>query len=82
MRYSALTYDYPKSETTLVLSVLPSTTDPGRVRLSASAKLSRALFTNDFVFALTGFDDYDNRPPAGAVNSNDVGFTFSLGWKF
>jgi putative salt-induced outer membrane protein YdiY len=82
VRYSAVKYDYPKSETTLTLSVLPSMSDPGRVRASMSAKMSRAFFTNDFVFAISAFDDYDNRPPAGAVNTNDVGFSFSVGWKF
>jgi len=82
VRYSSVTYDYPKSETTLVLTVLPSVSDPGRVRASFNAKVSRAFFTNDFVFALTVFDDYDSRPPAGAVNSNDFGYSFSLGWKF
>jgi putative salt-induced outer membrane protein YdiY len=82
VRYSSVTYDYPKSQTTLTLTILPSASDLGRVRISASANISRALFTNDFLLSFTAFDDYDNRPPAGAVNSNDVGFSFSLGWKF
>ena len=81
-RYSIVTYDYPKSEAIIGLSVLPSTSDPGRVRVGTNAKLSRAIFTNDFVFAITAFDDYDSRPPAGAVDKNDVGLSFSLGWKF
>jgi hypothetical protein len=34
------------------------------------------------VFTTTAFDEYDNRPPAGAVNTNDYGLSFSLGWKF
>jgi hypothetical protein len=82
VRYSFVSYDYPKSETTLSLTVLPSVTDLGRVRLTANLKASRALFTNDFVFTTTAFDEYDNRPPAGAVNTNDYGLSFSLGWKF
>jgi hypothetical protein len=81
-KYSAVSYDYPKSETTVTLTILPSVSDPGRIRAGANLKMSRAFFTNDFVFAITAFDDYDNRPPAGALNTNDVGLSFSLGWKF
>jgi len=82
LRYTAVTYDYPKSESTLTITVLPSATEPGRVRANASAKLSRALFTNDFNFAITAFDDYDSRPPTESARTNDFGVTFSVGWVF
>jgi hypothetical protein len=80
--FSSFTYDYPKSETSLTLIVFPSITDLGRVRMTANLKASRALLTNDFVFTAAAFDEYDNRPPAGATNTNDYGLSFSLGWKF
>jgi len=32
--------------------------------------------------AVTLYDDYDSRPPTADASTNDVGVTFSLGWKF
>jgi hypothetical protein len=31
---------------------------------------------------VTLYDDYDSRPPTEDASRNDVGMTFSLGWKW
>jgi hypothetical protein len=82
VRYSFFTYDFPKTEVLLQGKLFPSLSNLGRVRMSADSKLTRAIVTNDLYLAVTMFDEYDSRPPTGTAKSNDVGLTFSLGWKF
>jgi len=35
-----------------------------------------------FCVAFTLYDDFVSRPPTAGASNNDVGVTFSLGWKF
>jgi putative salt-induced outer membrane protein YdiY len=79
--YSFFTYDYPKTNLSIGQMVFPSLSDVGRIRLNTSAKVNREIF-KDFMFTLTLYDDYDNRPPTEEARKNDVGFSFSLGWIF
>ena len=80
--YEVFTYDYPKFDLTVGLTAFPSLSDWGRFRFNSDLTLSRELFTSDFYVAFTVYDDYDSRPPTEDASKNDVGVTFSLGWKF
>ena len=81
MSYAFFTYDYPKTEVTLNTSAFSSLSDTGRVRVKITGSVARALLTNDFYTSISLFDDYDNRPPTAGAKSNDIGVTFSVGWK-
>jgi hypothetical protein len=80
--YEFFTYDYPKTDLTVTLTGFPSLSDLGRFRFNSDLTLSRELFTSDFYVSATLYDDYDSRPPSAEASKNDVGLTFSLGWKF
>jgi len=80
--YEFFTYDFPKTDFTTHLTAFPSLNDLGRFRFNSNVQLTRDLFTSDFYVAVTLYDDYDSRPPTADASTNDVGVTFSLGWKF
>ena len=82
VRYSFFTYDFPKTEVLLQGKLFPSLSNTGRVRVGIDSKVRRAIITNDLYIAINVFDEYDNRPPTGGAQSNDVGMTFSVGWRF
>lgn len=77
---SLFSYDFPKTNVDLAVMLFPGLSDPGRVRLNTNAKFKRELFKS-FSLGVTGYDTYDNRPPAGG-SRNDVGVSLSLGWLF
>jgi len=81
-QYELFTYDFPKTDFTVQLAAFPSLSDWGRFRFNSNVTLSRELFTSDFYVAVTLYDDYDSRPPTENASKNDVGMTFSLGWKW
>jgi len=80
--YEFFTYDFPKTDFTTQLTAFPSLSDLGRFRFNSNVQVTRDLFTSDFYVAVTLYDDYDSRPPTVDASTNDVGVTFSLGWKF
>jgi len=82
LSYSFFTYDFPKTDLSVSLASYPSLNDLGRVRVSTDVKIKRDVFTSDYFLALTVYDDYDSRPPTADAKTNDVGVTFSIGWKF
>jgi hypothetical protein len=62
------------------LTVHPSLSDFGRVRMDFEASIRRDLFL-DFFVALSGYDSFDSRPPIDTSN-NDFGVSFSVGFDF
>lgn len=80
--YEFFTYNYPKTNVSVQVMAYASLSDPGRFRFNLHSTLSRDLLTSDFYVAATLYDDFDNRPPSAEASKNDVGVTFSLGWKF
>jgi hypothetical protein len=80
--YEFFTYNYPKTSVSVQVIAYTSVSDPGRFRFYLNSTLSRDLLTSDFYVAATLYDDFDNRPPTATASRNDVGVTFSLGWRF
>jgi hypothetical protein len=74
-------FDSPKTDISTDLTVTPILNDLGRWRIDFNARISYELIS-DFTVSLSGFDNYDSRPPATAASSNDYGLTFSLGYTF
>jgi hypothetical protein len=62
------------------LSVYPSLTTLGRVRLNYAPTLSLEIARNLY-WNFTLYENYDSQPPVNA-NKNDFGITNSIGWKF
>ena len=62
------------------LSLYPSLTTPGRLRLQASSDLHIKL-VKDLYLGFHVYESFDSRPPVRA-DRNDLGVSTSLGWKF
>jgi hypothetical protein len=80
-KYSYFMYDFPKVTLGAALSVYPSLTESGRVRLEASASAKREI-VSDFYISLSVFDSYDSKDPSTGRSKNDWGPTLSVGWTF
>jgi len=75
------TYDFPKMTWNTFLSVFPSLSDLGRLRLAFVTEFSYEFFP-DFTWKVQMFDDYDSDPQATGVETNDFGISTSIGWLF
>jgi hypothetical protein len=74
-------HDYPKTALDLSLLMFPELNRWGRVRANANVRLKRELF-RDFIAAITAYDTFDSQPQVAAVDRNDIGVSFSIGWTF
>ena len=81
-RYHFFLYNYPKTDISVDLSVLPGITDWPRMRVNFNGSLKREIIT-DFTVNLSIFDSYDSDPPGGELAANhDFGIILSVGWTF
>ncbi len=80
-RYSYFMYDFPKLTVGADLTVYPSLTISGRVRLEAALSVKREI-VSDFYLAISVFDSFDSRDPTTLTAKNDWGPTISIGWQF
>jgi hypothetical protein len=81
-RYQFFLYNYPKTDISVDLSVLPGITDWPRMRVNFNGSLKREIIT-DFTVNLSIFDSYDSDPPGGDEAANhDFGVILSVGWTF
>jgi hypothetical protein len=62
------------------VTIYPSLTTPGRVRLNYAPTLNLEVARNLY-WNFTLYENYDSQPPVSA-NKNDFGITNSIGWKF
>ncbi len=81
-RYQFFLYNYPKTDISVDLDVLPGITDWPRMRVNFNGSLKREIIT-DFTVNLSIFDSYDSDPPGGEEGTNhDFGVILSVGWTF
>lgn len=80
-RYSYFMYDFPKLTVAADLTVYPSLTISGRVRLEAGLSVKREI-VSDFYLSISVFDSFDSRDPTTLTAKNDWGPTLSIGWQF
>jgi hypothetical protein len=78
--YSYFFFSPTKTDLNLNLVLYPGITESDRLRGNFDAKL-RWEIINDFVWDLTYYFTWDNKPPTGA-SSSDTGVTTSLGYTF
>jgi hypothetical protein len=74
-------YDSPKSDISSGLTLYPSLSNWGRVRLNFNISLQHELIS-DFFVDLTFWDNYDTDPPSEDAQQNDWAITTSIGWKY
>jgi len=74
------TYDYPKTTLGFTMQAFPGLNNPGRIRLNMNLTFRREVY-HDVSLAVSGYDNYDNRPNVGTP-SNNLGATTTVGWSF
>jgi putative salt-induced outer membrane protein YdiY len=74
------TFRFKTTDISSTLSVYPSFTNPGRVRLNFAPTMNLEIARNLY-WNFTLYENYDSQPPVNA-NKNDFGVTNSIGWKF
>jgi hypothetical protein len=79
--WDAFRYDSPKLDLNMQLTVFPSITTLGRVRVNASTRVRYELF-KDFTVGIDFTDSFDNEPPDATANTNDFVSTFTIGWSY
>jgi len=81
VEFEAFRYDSPTLDFGTSLSLFPSLTTRGRVRMNFSARLSYEIF-KDFYIALDGFYNYDTKPPGEDARKYDYSINTSISWRF
>jgi hypothetical protein len=81
-RYHFFLYNFPKTDVSVDLGILPSISEWPRLRVDFNGALKREIIT-DFTVNFSIFDSYDSVPPGGAESKNhDFGVILSVGWTF
>ncbi len=79
--FSVFRYDFPETDITGNLAVIPSLTQSGRYRSEADLR-AKYEFVDDLYFELRLYGSYDSKPPSEATEQGDYGFVTSLGYSF
>ena len=79
--FQTFTFDDPETDISARLSVVPSLTQAGRVRIDFDSRVRREIL-KDFYFSLSFFDNYGSEPGLVDAERNDYGFISSFGWTF
>lgn len=75
-----LTFRFSKTDIRSRLSVFPSITTPGRMRVQTTSDV-RFKIVKDLWWGFHLYESFDSKPPV-AADKNDLGVSTSLGWKF
>ena len=81
VQYKEFRHTTPKISVDSKFLLYPSITDAGRIRMDLQFTSKFEIF-KDFNVGLTFYDNFDNRPPAGASSKNDFGVNFTVGFEF
>jgi hypothetical protein len=74
-------FNYPKVSLDSDLIVYPSITESPRYRISADMALTTKI-SSRFAIKLSGYLNYDSRPPEASATSTDYGVVTSLAYQF
>jgi hypothetical protein len=74
------TFRFSKTDIRSRLSVFPSLTTPGRMRVQSTSDL-RIKIVKDLWWGFHLYENFDSKPPV-AADKNDLGVSTSVGWKF
>ncbi len=81
IEYRIFKFQHPKVDVTTNLTVFPGLTQWGRIRTDFNLDVTIEIF-KDFIFSVTLYHKFDNRPPSSAASSNDWGVNTSIGYTF
>jgi hypothetical protein len=79
--FAIFQYDFPETDISGSLAVLPSLTESGRYRSEADLR-AKYEFVDDLYFELRMYGSYDSQPPREDAEKSDYGFVTSLGYSF
>lgn len=74
------TFRFKTTDIRARLSLYPSLTTPGRMRLQANTAMQIKI-VKDLYWGFHVYENFDSKPPVRA-DKNDFGLSTSLGWKF
>jgi len=80
-QFAIFHYDFPETDITGAITLLPSLTKSGRYRSQADLR-AKYEFVDDLFFELRLYGSYDSQPPTEDVEKSDYGFVTSLGYSF
>jgi putative salt-induced outer membrane protein YdiY len=75
-----ITFRFGKTDLRSRISLFPSLTTPGRMRLQAISNLKFKI-ARDLYLGFHVYENFDSKPPVRA-DKNDLGISTSLSWKF
>ncbi len=78
--FEVFRFDSPKMDLSALVSVFPSLSETGRVRVDSRARLAYEVF-KDFTIGLTWSQNYDSRG-SGGLTKNDINLSTTVGWTF
>jgi hypothetical protein len=81
INFKKFKYFTPKVSIDATYTIYAGITDWGRIRMNLSLNTKYEIFRN-FNVGLTFYDNYDNKPLAGAVSNNDYGINFTISYTF
>ncbi len=81
VQYKRFYYSSPKVSLNTNLTFYPGFTDWGRIRTEFNLSTSVEVI-KDFFVGLTFYDNFDNKPSAGAASNNDYSVSFTIGYSF
>ena len=79
--FQTFRFDDPETDISATLTVSPSLTESGRVRIDFDSRVRREIL-KDFYFSISFFDNYDSDPGGIDAERNDYGLVSSFGWAF
>jgi uncharacterized protein DUF481 len=74
------TFRFSQTDIRSRLTVFPSLTTPGRMRVQSTSDL-RIKIVKDLWWGFHLYENFDSKPPV-AADKNDLGVSTSVGWKF
>ncbi len=80
VKIKAFRYNVPKLDVTADFTLLPGLSEWGRVRIVSNLNTTWELI-KDFNIALSGYYNFDNRPPRESASRDDWGIVFSIGYS-
>jgi hypothetical protein len=80
IKFKAFRYKIPELDVSADFTLLPGLTEWGRLRIVSNLTTSWELIS-DFNIALSGYYNFDNRPPRESAARDDWGVVFSIGYS-
>ena len=81
VEFKKFSYDFPEIDINSSLTIYPSFTQGGRIRMDWDTKLKIEII-DDFFVSLNFYYHYDSKPIDVLASKNDWGTSFSVGYSF